>query len=105
MGAGTALYLAGITDPADLAYALVAAFLPVLLRALNKSDPAFGLIASAIPAQLQKGEAVIPKEYLDKNREAVEKLVAEARKQNKDAATKAKSTAKAPVKKAPTKKK
>ena len=47
LGAATALYLAGVTDPADLAYSLVAALLPVALRAVNPNDPAFGLLPSA----------------------------------------------------------
>jgi hypothetical protein len=47
LGAATALYLAGVTDPADLAYSLVAAILPVALRAINPNDPAFGVLPSA----------------------------------------------------------
>jgi len=47
LGAATALYLAGVTDPADLAYSLLAALLPVALRAVNPNDPAFGIMPSA----------------------------------------------------------
>jgi len=47
LGAATALYLAGVTDPADLAYSLLAALLPVALRAVNPNDPAFGVMPSA----------------------------------------------------------
>ena len=47
LGAATALYLAGVTDPADLAYSLVAAIIPVVLRAVNPNDPAFGVLPSA----------------------------------------------------------
>ena len=36
------LYLAGQTDPRDLGKAFLAAFLPPLLRFLNKSDIAYG---------------------------------------------------------------
>ena len=36
------LYLAGQTDPRDLGKAFLAAFLPPLLRFLNKSDNAYG---------------------------------------------------------------
>lgn len=36
------LYLAGQTDPRDLSKAFLAAFLPPLLRFLNKSDSAYG---------------------------------------------------------------
>jgi hypothetical protein len=47
LGAAAALYLAGVTDPADLAYSLLAAILPVVLRAVNPNDPAFGLVPTA----------------------------------------------------------
>lgn len=42
LGAGLALYMAGVTDPKDLWAALVAALAPVVLRAINPNDPAFG---------------------------------------------------------------
>ena len=44
LGAGIALYMAGVTDPKDLWAALVAALAPVLLRAINPNDKAFGLL-------------------------------------------------------------
>jgi hypothetical protein len=47
VGAASALYLAGVTDPADLAYSLLGAFIPVALRALNPNDAAFGIMPSA----------------------------------------------------------
>ena len=47
LGAVSALYLAGVTDPADLAYSLLAALIPVALRAVNPNDKAFGLLPSA----------------------------------------------------------
>jgi hypothetical protein len=47
LGAATALYLAGVTDPGDLAYSLLAALIPVALRALNPNDAAFGILPSA----------------------------------------------------------
>jgi hypothetical protein len=47
LGAATALYLAGVTDPSDLAHSLLAALLPVALRAVNPNDPAFGVLPSA----------------------------------------------------------
>jgi hypothetical protein len=37
-----ALYTAGVTDPKDMWAALVAALVPVVLRAANPKDPAFG---------------------------------------------------------------
>jgi hypothetical protein len=45
-GAAT-LYMAGITDPKDLAYSLIAALAPVALRAANPNDKAFGKMPSA----------------------------------------------------------
>jgi hypothetical protein len=42
IGAATALYMAGVTDPADLSKALLAALIPVALRAINPNDKAFG---------------------------------------------------------------
>jgi hypothetical protein len=46
LAAATALYMAGVTDPADLAYSLAAAFIPVVLRAVNPNDSAFGIMPS-----------------------------------------------------------
>jgi hypothetical protein len=42
LGAAIALYMSGVTNPADLWTALVAALAPVALRALNPNDKAFG---------------------------------------------------------------
>jgi hypothetical protein len=47
LAAASALYLAGVTDPADLAWSLLAALIPVVLRAVNPNDPAFGILPSA----------------------------------------------------------
>jgi hypothetical protein len=47
LGAGLALYMAGVTDPKDLWAALVAALAPVILRAVNPNDKAFGRVPSA----------------------------------------------------------
>jgi hypothetical protein len=46
LGAATALYASGVTDPKTLAYSLLGALVPVLLRAANPSDPAFGRMPS-----------------------------------------------------------
>jgi hypothetical protein len=43
LAAALALYMTGNTNPKDLAMAGVAAVAPVILRALNKNDKAFGL--------------------------------------------------------------
>jgi hypothetical protein len=42
LAAGIAVYMAGVTDPADIAKAGLAAMLPVVLRYLNPNDAAFG---------------------------------------------------------------
>jgi hypothetical protein len=42
LSAASALYLAGVTDPVDLLWSLVAAVLPVAIRYINPNDPAFG---------------------------------------------------------------
>jgi hypothetical protein len=47
LGAGIALYMAGVTDPKDLWTALVAAIAPVALRAINPGDKAFGILPDA----------------------------------------------------------
>ena len=44
MAATVALYMAGETDPKKLGMAGVAAVLPVILRWLNPTDTAFGLL-------------------------------------------------------------
>ena len=46
LGAASALYLAGVTDPVDLGWSLLAALIPVLLRAVNPNDAAFGMMPS-----------------------------------------------------------
>lgn len=47
LAAGIALYAAGVTDPTQLANALWAALLPVIIRYVNPNDPAFGRLPSA----------------------------------------------------------
>lgn len=47
LGAGVALYYAGVTDPQDLWKALIGAIVPVALRALNPNDKAFGVLPDA----------------------------------------------------------
>lgn len=42
LAAGIAVYMAGVTDPKDIAKAGLAAVLPVVLRYLNPNDAAFG---------------------------------------------------------------
>jgi hypothetical protein len=43
LSAASALYLAGVTDPLDLLWSLVAAVLPVAIRYINPNDAAFGV--------------------------------------------------------------
>jgi hypothetical protein len=42
LGATIALYMTGNTDPGDLIKGGIAAVLPVILKALNSNEPAFG---------------------------------------------------------------
>jgi hypothetical protein len=44
LSAAAALYLAGVTDPLDLLWSLVAAVLPVAIRYINPKDKAFGVV-------------------------------------------------------------
>lgn len=59
VGAASALYVAGVTDPKDLWAALVGALIPVLARAVNPNDPAFGRMpaAKAVEEALKKAKA------------------------------------------------
>ena len=43
LAAGVAVYMAGVTDPSDIAKAGLAALLPVVLRYLNPKDASFGV--------------------------------------------------------------
>lgn len=42
LGAASALYLAGVTDPLDLLWSLAGAIAPVAIRYINPNDPSFG---------------------------------------------------------------
>ena len=48
IAAATALYLAGETDPAVLLNAGIAAVIPVVIRFVNKKDPAYGVVAGKV---------------------------------------------------------
>lgn len=56
LSAASALYLAGVTDPVDLLWSLLAAVAPVAIRAINPNDTAFGRVPeqSEIEAALAK---------------------------------------------------
>jgi hypothetical protein len=47
LAAASALYLAGVTDPLDLLWSLVAAVAPVLIRYINPNDAGFGVTPKA----------------------------------------------------------
>ena len=59
VGAASALYVAGVTDPKDLWTALVAAIAPVAIRAINPNDKAFGVLpdAKAVEEALKAAKA------------------------------------------------
>jgi hypothetical protein len=58
VGAASALYVAGVTDPKDLWAALVGALIPVLARAVNPNDSAFGRLpkTSAVEEALKSAK-------------------------------------------------
>lgn len=58
-GAST-LYLAGVTDPLDLVWSLLAAFLPVVIRAVNPNDTAFGRLPDVVEVA-KAAKAATPK--------------------------------------------
>lgn len=59
VGAASALYVSGVTDPKDLWAALVGALIPVAARAINPNDPAFGRLpaAKAVDEALKSAKA------------------------------------------------
>jgi hypothetical protein len=60
LGAATAMYASGVTDPETLAYSLLGAIIPVALRAVNPNDKAFGRMPakSDIEAALKNAKVV-----------------------------------------------
>jgi hypothetical protein len=49
-----ALYTAGVTDIKALAFATAAAIVGPAIRGIDKNDPAFGLVADAVTAEIDK---------------------------------------------------
>ena len=49
-----ALYAAGVQDLSALAFATAAAVVGPAIRGIDKTDPAFGLIADAVTAKINK---------------------------------------------------
>lgn len=62
LGAATALYASGVTDTGTLAYALVGALVPVILRAFNPNDPAFGKLPTAVAVDAALKAAKVKKD-------------------------------------------
>jgi hypothetical protein len=60
LGAATAMYASGVTDPETLAYSLLGAIIPVALRAVNPNDKSFGRMPaeSDIEAALKNAKVV-----------------------------------------------
>ena len=58
VGAASALYVAGVTDPKDLWAALVGALIPVATRYVNPNDAAFGRLpkVSEVEAALKSAK-------------------------------------------------
>lgn len=48
------LLLAGVTDTKMYAFAIVAGVISPAIRALDKKDPAFGMVADVIDAEIDK---------------------------------------------------
>ena len=49
-----ALYAAGVTDIKALAFATAAAVVGPAIRGIDKKDPAFGLVADVVTAEIDK---------------------------------------------------
>lgn len=49
-----ALYAAGVTDLKALAFATAAAVVGPAIRGIDKKDPAFGLVADVVTAEIDK---------------------------------------------------
>jgi hypothetical protein len=49
-----ALYAAGVTDLKALAFATAAAVVGPAIRSIDKKDPAFGLVADVVTAEINK---------------------------------------------------
>ena len=73
LGAGTAMYASGVTDPETLAYSLLGALVPVILRAVNPSDKAFGRMPSAEDVDVALKTAKVVKKAPAKKKAAAKK--------------------------------
>jgi hypothetical protein len=73
LGAATALYASGVTDPQTLAYSLLGALVPVVLRAANPSDTAFGRMPSVEEVDAAVKSAKVVKKAPAKKKPAAKK--------------------------------
>jgi len=73
IGAGTAMYAAGITDPQTLAYSLLGAIVPVAMRAINPADAAFGRLPDVKVVDKALKAAKVVKKAPAKKKPAVKK--------------------------------
>lgn len=76
LAAALAVWSTGNHDVKGLAAAGAAAVLPVLLRALNPKDPAFGIVKLALPEITKQLNAVLD----DSNKKAAKKATATKKK-------------------------
>ena len=76
LAAALAVWSTGNHDLKGLAAAGAAAVLPVVLRALNPKDPAFGLVSLALPEITKQLNAVLE----DSNKKAAKKATAKKKK-------------------------
>ena len=66
LGAATAMYASGVTDPKTLAYSLLGALIPVALRAANPNDKAFGKMPSVDEVDVALKTAKVVKKAVKK---------------------------------------
>jgi hypothetical protein len=73
LGAAIALYASGVTDPKTLAYSLLGAIVPVVLRAANPNDAAFGKLPSVEEVDVAVKTAKVVKKAPARKKAAVKK--------------------------------
>jgi hypothetical protein len=73
LGAATAMYASGVTDPQTLAYSLLGALVPVILRAANPNDAAFGKMPSVSEVDTVLKTAKVVKKAPAKKKPAAKK--------------------------------
>ena len=73
LGAATAMYASGVTDPQTLAYSLLGALIPVALRAANPNDKAFGKMPSVSEVETALKTAKVVKKAPAKKKPAAKK--------------------------------